>query len=237
MPLRASVTNGQASEIDEMRKHLRSGRLYITDRGYFSFQLMADILAQESSFLGRVRNNIVYETIEERPLSEEDAGSGVIADRIVRAGYEPDKNPVEQPLRLVEIHVPDSGPSRRARVDSKSKAYRTRETDYTVFLLTDQLDLDVSTIALLYRFRWQIELFFRWFKKVLQADHLISLSEEGLTIVMYCGLIASMLITLWTGKKPTKRTFEMLCFYFSGWAEEDDLLAHIEKLKASEKTK
>jgi len=40
-----------------------------------------------------------------------------------------------------------------------------------------------------------------------------------------------MLIALWTGRKPTKRTFEMICFSFCGLAVEDDLMAHIEKLK------
>ena len=40
-----------------------------------------------------------------------------------------------------------------------------------------------------------------------------------------------MLISLWTGKKPTLRTYEMICFYFTGLASEDELLAHVEKLK------
>ena len=237
-PEQATLTHAQASEIDEMKKSLRSGRLYITDRGYFSFDLMAEILKARSSFVARVRNNLVYETLEERSLSEASRREGIVADRIVWAGCRPEGNPVGQKLRLVEIHVPQSGaPARCARVDSKSKAYRTRETDHTLFLLTDQIELDVDTIALLYRYRWQIELFFRWFKKVLEADHLLCLSQNGLTIVMYCALIVSMLITLWTGRKPTKRTFEMLCFYFTGWASDAELLAHIERLKKSEKTR
>jgi len=236
-PERATLTNAQASEIEQLQNNLEPGRLYVTDRGYFSFDLMAAILNRGSSFVGRVRNNLVYEVIEERPLTPADRKRGIVSDRIVRAGFNADNNPVTKPLRLVEIHVADSGPSQRARVDSKSKAYRTRETDHVILLLTDELDLDVETIGLLYRFRWQIELFFRWFKKVLQADHLLSLSEGGLTIVMYCALIASMLITLWTGKKPTKRTFEMLCFYFLGLASEEEMLAHLERLGESQKSK
>jgi hypothetical protein len=234
-PERATLTHGQASEIEELRKNLQAGRLYINDRGYFCFDLMADVLKAESSFVGRVRNNIVYETLEERPLSDADRQQGIEADRIVRAGgEEAGASLKDRPLRLVEIHVTDLGVPRRPRVDSKTKAYRTGETDHTLLLLTDQLDLEVEIIALLYRYRWQIELFFRWFKKVLEADHLLSLSENGLTIVMYCALIASMLVTLWTGRKPTKRTFEMLCFYFAGWVTEDELLAHIARLKELE---
>ena len=63
------------------------------------------------------------------------------------------------------------------------------------------MDLDAEFVALGYRYRWSVELFFRW------------------------------LISLWTGRKPTKRTFEMVYFYFSGMASEEELLAHIAKLK------
>ena len=44
-------------------------------------------------------------------------------------------------------------------------------------------------------------------------------------------IIASLLISVWTGRKPTKRTFEMICHYFSGWASLEELMAHIEQLK------
>ena len=40
-----------------------------------------------------------------------------------------------------------------------------------------------------------------------------------------------MLLCLWTGRKPTKRTYEMVCYYFMGLASEAELLTHIEKLK------
>jgi len=59
--------------------------------------------------VGRVRDNVVYETIEERTLCESDRQEGIRADRIVRASWKPDSNRVKQPLRLVEIHVTDWG--------------------------------------------------------------------------------------------------------------------------------
>jgi hypothetical protein len=42
-------------------------------------------------------------------------------------------------------------------------------------------------------------------------------------------IIASLLVSLWTGCKPTKRTYEMICHYFSGWASLEELQAHIAK--------
>ena len=44
-------------------------------------------------------------------------------------------------------------------------------------------------------------------------------------------MIASLFHRLWVGKKPTKRTEEMFCLYFSGWATEEELTAHLESLK------
>src|SRR3990167_8763311 len=96
------------------------------------------------------------------------------------------------------------------------------------------MDLPAELIVLMYRYRWQIELFFRWFKCVLGCKHLLAHSENGLTIQVYCALIASLLIRLWTGRKPTKRTFEMICLYFQGWATLEELIEHIEKLNSKE---
>ena len=65
----------------------------------------------------------------------------------------------------------------------------------------------------------------------LGCKHLLSTDPNGLTIQVYLGIIASLLISVWTGKKPTKRTLEMLQFYFCGMASEEELQEHIEKLQ------
>lgn len=240
VPESATLSSGQASETAQLMKNLHSGRLYVTDRGYFDYGLMAAILKAGSSFVARVRENVAYDAIEQKPISESAARAGVIEDSIVQVGCKSNQQIIEQPLRLVRIHVrvqPQSGQMLRNRVDAKTKAFRARQTDHTLVLLTDQLDLDVELIALLYRQRWQVELFFRWFKKVLAANHLLSLDEGGLTIVIYCALIASMLVVLWTGRKPTKRTFELICFYFAGWISDAEVLAHLNRLAMAEPTR
>jgi hypothetical protein len=66
---------------------------------------------------------------------------------------------------------------------------------------------------------------------MLGCRHLLSHKQNGIEIQTYSAIIACMLIALWAGRKPTKRTFEMICFYFCGLASEDELMAHIEKLK------
>ena len=119
----------------------------------------------------------------------------------------------KQPLRIVEVHTTNE-----------------QGKPIVLLLVTNRLDLEAELVALGYRYRWAIELFFRWFKCILGCKHLLSTDADGLAIQVYVGLIASLLITLWTGKKPTKRTFEMLQFYFCGLATEEELLAHIEGL-------
>jgi hypothetical protein len=60
---------------------------------------------------------------------------------------------------------------------------------------------------------------------------LLAHSQNGVTIQVYLAIIASLLISVWVGRKPTIRTLEMLQFCFTGWATEEELLAHLEALK------
>jgi hypothetical protein len=109
-------------------------------------------------------------------------------------------------------------------------------------LVTNLLDVPAETIAQGYRYRWTIELFFRWFKQILGMRHLISTKEKGIKMQLYAALIASRLIVLWTGVKANNRTWESTHFYRMGWATLDELERHIaeekqRQEKAAKKTK
>ena len=65
----------------------------------------------------------------------------------------------------------------------------------------------------------------------LGCRHLLSHNENGIELQTYSAIIVCMLIALWTGRKPTLRTYEMLNWYFCGMADEEELMAHIAKLK------
>ncbi len=236
-PTQATVTDHNTSEGRVLRDTLAAGKLYVLDRGYADYALLAAILDAGSSFVLRLPSNAVYEVLEERPVDAAAAKLGVQRDRVVKLGCAASPELHERKIRLIEVHVTDPnallGRPRTRRVDRKTKATRTTKTEHTLLLVTDQLDLPADLVVTLYRYRWQVELFFRWFKTILCADRLISLSQNGLTLVVYCGLIASLLITLWTGRKPTKRTYEMICLYLMGWAEAHEVEAHIARLAAA----
>jgi hypothetical protein len=215
VPVGVTVTAGNASEYDQLRALLQAGRLYVIDRGYAEYQLFQDIVDAKSSFIGRLRDNAVWTVIEERPVSAAARAAGVRRDLVVHLGGPQSGAALEQPLRVVEVAT------------GKTDA---RGNPEVLLLVTDRLDLEAELVALGYRFRWSVELFFRWFKCILGCQHLLSTCRNGVTIQVYLAVIASLLVSLWTGRKPTKRTFEMFCLYFSGWASAAELLAHLEQL-------
>ncbi|MEW6620259.1 MAG: IS4 family transposase [bacterium] len=237
IPLNAKITHANANEKTVLREFLSPDKIYTLDVGYSEYKLFQEIIDAQSSFVARLKDNAVYDIAEQRLLTDADKEAGVKKDIVVRLGCKSKQDTITSPVRVIEVfHEGNSSRPRTSRVSSK-KTFRTTESDYTFVIVTNRMDLSAEIIALIYRYRWQIELFFRWFKCILGCTHLISLSQNGVSIQVYCALIASMLITLWTGCKPNKRTFEMLCFYFLGWANEEELSQHIKKLKEPKKKK
>jgi IS4 transposase len=236
VPVRIDVTagigEGEADERVVLAKVLEKGRCYVKDRGYAKFVLFNEIVAAGSSYVCRLRDNSRYEVVEGRALSAEDAQAGVVLDAIVRLGdtSKPEARP-DHPIRLVAVKTTPHPKRGRTGGGSAGPA-----TNGLLLIATNLLDLPAWIIALLYRYRWTIEIFFRFFKHVLGCRHLLSQDPVGIEIQTYCAILACMLISLWTGRKPTLRTYEMICYYFMGWAEEDELLAHLAKLPQHDAT-
>ena len=228
VPVDIDLTAAGDSEIDNLLGRLLPGRVYVKDRGYACFRLFQAIHDIGSHFVCRVRDNSVYRVVEDRPRSAEARAAGVLGDQIVWLGCEGKREELKQPMRLVRIacepHRKRSGHTGRGGP----------EQGESLRIATDLLDVPAEVVALIYKKRWTVELFFRFFKHVLGCRHLLSHRKNGIEIQVYLAMIVSMLIALWTGKKPTLRTVEMIRFYFIGWAEADELEAHIAKLQPIE---
>ena len=228
VPIRIDVTEGinrgEADERAVLARALETGRCYVKDRGYAKFKLFNEIVAANSSYVCRLRDNSRYEIEEHRPLAAEDVEAGIILDAIVRIGeYKDAEDRPDHPLRLVVVKTTPH--------EKRGGAAGPASTGL-LWIATNLLDLPAWIISLIYRCRWTIEIFFRFFKHILGCRHLLSQDPVGIEIQTYCAIIACMLISLWTGRKPTLRTYEMICHYFAGLAEEDELLAHLAKLQA-----
>ena len=229
VPTRIDVTPDGGGEHDEravLERTIEPDRLYVTDRGYAKFVLFNRIVAARSSYVCRLRDNSVYEVVEERELTDADRAADVLSDQIVRfSNGKADARP-DHPVRLVCVKC--SPHTSRGKYRGGSSGV---DSDGVLRIATNLLDVPAEIIALIYSRRWAIETFFRFFKHLLGCRHLLSHSQNGIEIQAYCAIIACLLISLWTGRKPMLRTYEMICFYFCGLATEAELLAHLDKLK------
>jgi hypothetical protein len=229
IPVRADLTDGrnrgESNEKNMLRNHLQPDRLYVIDRGYEQFALFNAIVDAKSSYICRIQGEHQLYEARPLPLSDEAVDAGVLEDRVGRLGSP----------KSVRIEHPHHG-VRMIRIRAAVHPNRDGATARDIVLVTNLPDVPAEIVALMYRYRWQVELFFRFFKHVLGCRHLLSRSAAGIQIQTYCAIIVCLLIGLCTGRKPTLRTYEMICHYFMGWADEEELLAHIAKLKSPEKT-
>lgn len=232
VPTRIEVTPNGGGEYDEravLERTIESDHLYVMDRGYAKFTLFNRIVAAHSSYACRLRDNSVYEVLEERPLSGADRAAGVLSDQIVRFPSGKCHARPDHPIRLICLATSPHTSRGKYRGGSTGAS-----SDGVLRLATNLLDPPAEILGLIYRFRWTIEIFFRFFKHVLGCRHLLSHDANGIEIQTYCAIIACMLISLSTGRKPTLRTYEMLCFYFGGLASAEDVLLHLNKLQRHE---
>ena len=230
VPTRIDVTPDDGGEHDEravLERTIESDRLYVMDRGYAKFALFNKIVKANSSYVCRLRDNSAYDVIESRVLTEADQAAGVLSDEIVLIGQSGKANArPDHKIRLVCVKC--SPHTSRGKYKGTSTG---PDSDGVLRIATNLLDVPAEIISLLYAERWAIEIFFRFFKHLLGCRHLLSHKQNGIEIQTYCAIIACLLISLWTGRKPTRRTYEMICFYFLGVASEEELLAHLTKLK------
>jgi IS4 transposase len=233
VPTRIDVTaakpKGAADERAVLEKTIQPDRCYVIDRGYAKFTLWNAIDAAPSSYVCRVRDNSAYEVTQTRELFPADLAAGVLSDEVVLLGQsKPADARPDHPVRLITVAATPHTSRGKDRGGSTGPS-----CDGTLRLATNRLDLPAQLISEIYRLRWLIELFFRMFKQLLGCRHLLSTKQQGVEIQAYSAIIACLLILLYTGRTPTKRTFEMITFYLVGWASLEELERHIEKLPAA----
>ena len=195
----ALVTTGNSCERKALRQFVKKGETIVGDRYYgLEYGFFEELRKLGVSFVFRIRNQPRMEIVEELLLTAADRAAGVTWQGRVRLG---DKWQGE-PIRVVKVEV-----------DGKQ------------LLLATDLELEAELIALIYRYRWQIELFFKWLKSILGCRHLMAESPEGVAIQIYSALIAALMLQLLTGKRPGKRAMELMRFYLMGYADLEEVMA------------
>jgi IS4 transposase len=227
VPVRMDVTNavnsGKTDEKHQLRLHLESDHCYVMDRWFAEFALWNEIAAKGSSYVCRIRDNSnLDQIVAERPVSAVAQKAGVLRDRVVKLGSKAGPN---HSVRVIFVQT-----TPHKKTGGRKGGTAGPPSDGILRIATNLLNVPAEVVADLYRHRWTIELFFRFFKHVLGCRHLLSTDSRGIQIQAYLAIIACLLISLWTGGKPSLRTYEMVCFYLQGWADLEELTTHLEKL-------
>jgi hypothetical protein len=204
----------EGSEAAAVMKRLAPDVIYLLDRNFLHFGLLRAILDRGSDFVLRLRKSAKFEGWRERPLTARDVESGVQSDRVgvlpgskkIRSGPPP-----QRLLRELVIVDPKTGKSIR--------------------VLTSLMEVPAYVISILYRQRWQVELFFRWLKVWAGFGHLLSHSRKGITLQFYVAVIACLVMHLRTGRKVNKYMLMLMGQVAQGLATFEQILPLLERIE------
>jgi hypothetical protein len=211
----AKVQRGKSCERRALRDMCLPGQINVGDRYYGEdYKLFADVARKRGFFVFRLRESAVLNVEEELPLTAEDRAAGVVRHLWATLGATDAWRSIR--VRVVEI----------------------RTVEQHIFLATNLPveQASAALVGLIYRKRWDIELFFRWIKCILGCRHFFAESPEGVALQLYLALIASLLFQYYTGRRPNKRIMELIHFYMMGWVDNDELVSLLQKQMAGLKT-
>lgn len=170
IPEKLFLSAGKADERPFVSRILVPGQTGVMDRYYQCHKNFDEWQDEEKHFVCRIKKSTRKTIIEEYPVAE---GSHVFLDVLALLGTA-NQNQTKKPVRVVGY-----------RVDNKE-----------FYVATDRFDLKAEDIALIYKLRWDIEIFFGWWKQHLNVYHLIARSPHGLMAQILGGLITYLLLAI-----------------------------------------
>jgi len=174
IPAFASLHDGgrhEVASLDEIPVY--PGSYYVMDRGYLDFTRLHRLHAAGAFFVTRLKTNTCFYVMASRPVDE---AAGLRCDQTIRLNSAKGRACYPEPLRRI--------------------SYVDPETGQALVFLTNQFELAALTIALIYRRRWQIELFFRWIKQHLRLRGFFSTSPNGVRVQIWTALCAFLLVAI-----------------------------------------
>jgi hypothetical protein len=174
MPVFISISTAKQHDVKAARLlTLNPGSIIALDRAYNDYELFALWTRQGVFFVTRIKDNAVYQVIEERPVP---------LHRNIKA---------DQIIKLTGVKAEEKCPGLLRRI-----VVSDPEHDREIVLLTNHLDFGPTTVADIYKDRWEIELFFKALKQTLKIKTFVGTSENALRIQIWTALIA-MLVLKW----------------------------------------
>lgn len=168
IPVEFAIGAGTSSERAFLRSIVQVGVTYVADRGYFAFDLFNHIHCAQAYFVMRAKENLQYTISQCLPLT---GTFSVRWEKVSDQDVLLSNDPFQNAYRLVTFSV-------------LGKPF---------LILTNRFDLTTFQVILVYAYRWQVELIFRFLKQGLQGTHLFSQSAQGSQVFFYLLLITALL--------------------------------------------
>lgn len=150
------------------------GSFYVFDRAYMATEYLWLIELAKAFFVVREKRKMKYEVVESKPDCNMD--NGILADQtILFAG---NKTKKQYPRKLRRIVFYDD------------------EDNRTFVFYTNNFDVSAKDVALLYKYRWRVELFFKWIKQHLRITEFYGTTENAVKIQIYAALAAYCLVAI-----------------------------------------
>lgn len=162
---------------------------YVFDKAYVSTPQLYDINAFNAFFVVRKKRNMAYGLVEDRCYNNKE--TGIMADQIVKFTSRIAKKGYPKLIRCV--------------------TYYSQEQKTTYVFLTNNMELKPEDIALIYKYRWSIEVFFKWIKQYLRIKEFYGTSENAVKIQIYSAIIAYCIVVIAEKESKLKiSTYEVL---------------------------
>ena len=172
IPYEAYLTNGKVHDAKMMNNLTgESGVIYVLDRGYIDYKSLYGIDLQGSFFVTRMKNNGAFKRIKNNPRNN---SGPVLSDVLIELTGAVSKRNYPKALRKVK--------------------YKDAETGKVYEFLTNDMERPAEEIALIYKERWEVELFFKWIKQHLKIKSFWGTSENAVFTQIWVALILTILL-------------------------------------------
>jgi len=202
--LSPTVTQARVHEVNEGRcVNFPKGSIVAVDRGYTDYQWYKTLSDKGIYFVARLKSNATTRIVERRAV---DRSTGLTSDHTIEFTGVTTSKLCPIPLRKV--------------------SYRDPETGNRYVFLTNNFSLAASTIAGIYKSRWQIELFFKWIKQNLKIKSFMGTSKNAVMTQIWIALCVYLLIAYLKFVSKSKRSMQqILCLLqmnlFEKWSIHD----------------
>ena len=189
IPAFVHVTPATVNDVNAMDYlNYEQSAYYIFDRGYVDYTRLFKITQHSAFFVIRAKSNLQFNRMYSQKI---DKSSGVLCDQIGK---------------LKGFYISKRYPDKLRRVK-----FHDQQTNRTFIYLTNNFDITSAQVALLYKNRWQIELFFKWIKQHLKIKSFWGTSQNAVLIQIYCALITYCLVSIIGNElKISRSTYEIL---------------------------